>query len=280
MGTIDEVNRVAWGSPRTIDIFAGREGFSSAGEASVMQRLAAEARHQPILDIGVGGGRTTGLLREVSADYVGIDYLGSLVAAARARFPQARIDQVDARDLSCFGDGTFAAVVFSRNGIDGVSHADRSTVLSEAHRVLRPDGLFAYSTHNLDYRFVGQRPWRSDVRHLVRHPVRATGYAVRLPWMRHRRRRLETLVERGDGWAAIAGLAYGHPVIWHYVTVVEAVRELHRSGLAAEIEIYNSSGTCVVGNAVSVEQAVSALPREVSDSPSLHILARKQPRAP
>lgn len=275
MGSIDEVNRVAWGSPRTVGVFVGREGLISAGEASVMRRLGIEARDQPILDIGVGGGRTTGLLREVSADYVGIDYLGSLVAAARARFPQARIEQVDARDLSCFGDGTFAAVVFSLNGIDGVSHADRQTILSEVHRVLRPGGLFAYSTHNLDYRLAGRREWRSDLQHLGRHPVRAVVYAMRLPNMHRRRRRLGTLADRGDGWAAIPDLAYGHPVIWHHVTVVEAVRELHTSGLAAEIEVYTSSGTRVVGNAVGIEQAVSGLRREVIASRSLHILARK-----
>src|SRR5581483_2753734 len=160
----DRANRHAWGSRSVAEIFVRREGFINQAEAQMIQRLAREVRGQPILDIGVGGGRTTTLLRSISADYVGIDYLESLVQAARRRHPDVRYEHMDARDLSAFGDGSFALVVFSHNGIDGLSHHDRRIVVAETHRVLRPRGLFAYSTMNLEYRGAGHRPafahWR------------------------------------------------------------------------------------------------------------------------
>ena len=48
--------------------------------------------------------------------------------------------QADARNLSRFGDGKFALVLFSFNGIDGVGRADRYRILREFHRVVRPGG--------------------------------------------------------------------------------------------------------------------------------------------
>src|ERR1700736_2825346 len=110
---VDRVNRRVWSSTETLRLFADRDGFIDAGEALVTQRVATEARGQPILDIGVGGGRTTGHLRLLSDDYVGIDYLQEMVELTRARHPGARIERGDARDLKAFGDATFTLVFFS-----------------------------------------------------------------------------------------------------------------------------------------------------------------------
>lgn len=272
---VDRANRAAWGSGRVVDLLLGREGFMSEGERLVMERVAREARGQPILDIGVGGGRTTSFLRSVSTDYVGIDYLEELVLAARSRYPDARFEHMDARDLSSFADARFALVVFSLNGIDGVPHADRATILSEVHRILRPGGLFAYCTHNLDYRPSAGRPRQWEWQTIVREPARAFRYVLRLPkssWQRHR---LSDMSARGDGWASVATLAYGRPVIWHHITLPESLRELRRAAFTAEVQVYSSSGFATTISSASAPDPPLLKSLDTSEWPFIHLVARK-----
>ena len=117
---------------------SGCNAWLCVGERLLVGRLARGARGGPLLDIGVGGGRTVGLLRLITDDYVAIDYSPQMVAAARAAHPDADIRLGDGRDLSMFGDAHFSAVVFSFNGVDNVRHEDRARIFSEMHRVLRP----------------------------------------------------------------------------------------------------------------------------------------------
>ena len=154
---IERLNRRAWSKPGVVDYFSTLADWSEdAGEPVVVARIAAEVAGRPILDVGIGGGRTVPILMEISKDYVGIDYTPEMVAAARARFPTVRLEQGDARDLAQFADGSFALVFFSANGLDAVSHEGRGMFFREAHRVLEPGGVLAFSTHNLDHRNAGR----------------------------------------------------------------------------------------------------------------------------
>ena len=101
-----------------------------------------------ILDIGVGGGRTTPHLAALSRNYVGIDYSEEMIRACRARYPNQRFELCDASNLSAFGDETFDAVIFSFNGIDYLGPAGRSSCFSEVARVLADNGKFIVSSHN------------------------------------------------------------------------------------------------------------------------------------
>lgn len=106
-----------------------------------------------MLDIGVGGGRTTQHFSEKVAEYIGIDYSAKMIAACQKRFSEASdttLFQVcDARDMSQFKDNSFDFILFSFNGIDYISHAERLQVLEEIQRVGKPGGYFFFSTHNL-----------------------------------------------------------------------------------------------------------------------------------
>jgi len=237
---LDELNRTTWSSPAVLAQFAAREGPFDAGEAVVLRRVAEEAAGLPILDIGVGAGRTIPLLLALSGDYVGVDYLPEMVALARARFPDVRIEHMDARDLSPFPDGMFALVFFSRNGIDGIGRDDRPTVFAEIHRVLRRGGLFAYSTHNLEHTLTGRPPWHprwywTDPRMALRRarllPRRARGY-----------RRARETSARGDGWAMLVNPEYDYGLVTHFVSLEEALRELRAAGFGADAEVYSTAG--------------------------------------
>ena len=271
---VDRANKLVWGSRDVVELFAEREGFSSDAEAYVMRRVAAAVNGGPILDVGVGGGRTVGFLRSVSADYVAIDYVDELVSATRNRHPGIRVEHMDARDLSAFADGAFALVVFSRNGIDGLTHVDRRRALGEIHRVLRPGGLLAYSTHNLDYRSPARLRSRIDPRQLVKRPGYAARRIARLPRTILEYRRLRAMGASGEGWASFATLGYGRPVIWHRVTLAEAVRELRDSGFAA-VELYESSGLAATIDVASATPPAAGQTVDASELPTLHLVAHK-----
>jgi SAM-dependent methyltransferase len=102
-----------------------------------------------VLDLGVGGGRTTPYLSRVAARYVGVDYSEAMIRACRTKFPDLNFVLADASDLSMFEDASFDAVVFSFNGLDCVVPDEkRSRCIHECWRVLRPAGAFVFSSHN------------------------------------------------------------------------------------------------------------------------------------
>lgn len=106
-------------------------------------------RGAAILDMGVGGGRTTGHLAAHASRYVGADYSQSMVDACARRFPGLEFRHCDATDMSQFADATFDVLVFSFNGIDYINDdAARVRCLSEVARVLKPGGVFIFSSHN------------------------------------------------------------------------------------------------------------------------------------
>jgi SAM-dependent methyltransferase len=102
-----------------------------------------------VLDLGVGGGRTTPYLSRIAARYVGVDYSEAMVRACKRKFPTLDFVLADASDLSVFENDSFDAIVFSFNGLDSVVPGERrSRCLRECLRVLRPTGLLIFSTHN------------------------------------------------------------------------------------------------------------------------------------
>jgi SAM-dependent methyltransferase len=117
-------------------------------EAALVERHFPPAPAD-VLDIGCGAGRTTVGLQARGYRVVAVDLSTSLLAIARARFPDVDFRHMDARDLD-FPDGRFDAAIFSYNGIDTLFPAScRVECFREVFRVLKPGGVFAFSTHNL-----------------------------------------------------------------------------------------------------------------------------------
>lgn len=105
-----------------------------------------------MLDLGIGSGRTTLTFGAICREYVGIDFSTEMVRLARERaagIAQASIQPGDARAMPEFADASFDVVLFSFNGIDSIDHEGRLATLREVCRVLRPGGLFVFSSHVL-----------------------------------------------------------------------------------------------------------------------------------
>ncbi|MBI9020366.1 MAG: class I SAM-dependent methyltransferase [Verrucomicrobia bacterium] len=138
------------------DIATGYAGESNlqAPEETILRELIPFLPTAKMLDIGVGGGRTTLHFAKWVSEYVGVDYAERMVEACRRRFagyPDTISFQVcDARSMEQFEADSFDFVLFSYNGIDCIDHEGRLTVLQEVGRVGKSGGTFAFSSHNLN----------------------------------------------------------------------------------------------------------------------------------
>src|SRR5262245_18761370 len=113
-------------------------GKLKAAEEAILRRFGPQIEGKCLLDIGVGGGRTTPHLLALSQDYIGIDYSAEMVSACRAKYPGINFQEADARNLEAFGRGKFDFVFFSFNGIDVIDGEGRARVLREVHAALKP----------------------------------------------------------------------------------------------------------------------------------------------
>jgi SAM-dependent methyltransferase len=228
--TVDSRNRETWASASTW--FGTTSGWSDNGEPVALAALAPLVRDQPVLDVGVGGGRTTAILHLLSSDYVAVDYSDEMVDVFRRRYPDAEIHRADARDLSQFDDNRFGLVYFSFNGLDSVDHDGRALVLAEFHRVLRPGGHILFSTLNKTGPAYRGGPWRSPstgdslpyraARFFGRLPFRIPAYAASYRnWWQNR----QLHVDHGS-WALRTLGAHNYGVVAHFTTLAAELEAL------------------------------------------------------
>ena len=169
---IDAINRNTM--QRSVAEYAWSDDLTPPEQAG-LALVAAEARNKPILDLGIGAGRTVRALMDISKNYVGVDYVPEMVTACCKRFPDVHFMQADARNLSQFGDNSFFLIVFSMNGVCMVNHEGRIAILKEVHRLLETGGAFLFSTYNRSssnyeafFRFPNFQPTKNAMTFLVR----------------------------------------------------------------------------------------------------------------
>ena len=252
-------NRSAWSAAKVAASYRADEGLQP-GEAAALELVAGQVRDRPILDIGVGGGRTTPALRAISADYVGVDFAADMVAACRARFPGVDIRQMDARDLSVFPDRRFALALFAYNGIDYVGHADRLRILAEIHRVLADGGWLLFSSHNRAVRPL--RAWHPALPRLTANPLilarRLAGWLAGIA--RHMARR--QLEEAHPGYAIINDQGDNFRFLTYYIDIASQRAQLATAGFAVA-DVFDAAGRSVAPG------------QDASDSPWVYYLARR-----
>lgn len=234
MGDVQEPGDASWGESDVVSEFVSTDGVSDAGEAAALALVADQATGD-VLDIGIGAGRTTRLVRPAARSYVGLDLSSEMLAVARAKFPDADLREGDARDLAGLPDAAFDLVVFSFNGLDALDHPGRGSALSEMARVVRPGGRVLFSSLNLDGISFDERPWRlpgdprsARTRYHLAHAVRQPSSVLR-SLTNYRRTRHE--VEDGVGWARRPLRAHEFRFVVHFATLASTVDDVRSAGL-------------------------------------------------
>lgn len=227
--------------------YASRCGLQPA-EAVILDRFRHEIAGKRILDLGVGGGRTTPFLLELSSNYVGVDYSRHMIERCRERFPGVTFDIVDARDLSRFPDQSFDFALFSHSGIDAVEHEGRLKVLSEVRRVLCEGGLFVFSSHNRNYAI--PRPWVLD--HFAgsfSSPLRFAKSAAAYPIGILNYARRAHHAEAHEEYCISVDSAYHYSLVHYRIAPHAQTRQLERIGFTS-VEIVGVDGaTLSLGDA-------------------------------
>jgi SAM-dependent methyltransferase len=260
----DEFNQRTYRDSGVVEEYAGERELFTA-ERVILGAIESAIRGGSILDLGVGGGRTTASLLQVSGRYLGIDNSEPLIAASRRRHPGVTFAIDDARVLDSVKQELFDLVVFSFNGIDYVNHEDRLTILAQVYRRLRPGGLFWFSSHNL--RTPVRKPWHLSHyqwRQSVQTTLANLKDIARNHWHYGQRAATQTA---GDGYAILVDEGHEFRLVTYYVEPAEQLRQLRTQGFEG-IRVFDFSGT---------ERNADAM--ELDHSAHVHYIAVRPRRA-
>lgn len=257
------LNRKAFQRRGVLRHFGLASGWLERGEQLAVLSVAEALRGAPILDIGVGGGRTAPLMMEISTDYCGIDFAPKMVAMARSQFPSFDFREMDARRME-FGDGSFALATFSYNGIDAVDLEGRRAIMREVHRVLRPGGYFVFSALNRNGReWLPRWPNWEVFQGAGLQPLRLLRATAKL--LLSGFNRLRWSGRRCDDEDAAIGTLAAHnfSLVTMFTSPLETQRQMQEAGFAVEAMFDPDGGELALND------------RKNSTAPWYHVVARK-----
>ena len=215
-------------------------------EKAIFRRLAPTLQDARVLDLGIGGGRTTKYLLETCADYTGVDYVPEFVEKARQKYPTAKLSLGDARDLSEFSDESFDFVLFSYNGLDCISPKDRLRALKEMHRVLTKGGHLMFSSHNRDYEYFQKPPWQRKITFDLSFLKFFVYCLYHLPkHLAMKEHEIHT-----DSYAIVNDCDHRYSLLVYYITAGKQVEQLNEHGFG-DVAIYDKVGRLVTDDTSS-----------------------------
>lgn len=231
-------NKAFYSSAETVTLLS-EDNALQCPERVILERLKEWLNGRRMLDVGVGGGRTTHHFAPCVATYVGVDYAPPMIAACKAHL-SGEMENVtftvgDARDLSKFDTGAFDFVLFSYNGIDYISHDDRLAALAELRRVCAPSGFVCFSSHNLG---AASQLFRLRPHQKVNTYTRVRGLVLQVIF-RALNSRHRTLAQSGH--AIVRDSIYQFRLATYYVHPSEQLKQLADAGFSY-VELYALDG--------------------------------------
>ncbi len=244
--TVDRINRQTM--HLAVSEYASQVGVSPA-ERAAFSVVAQAMSGKRILDIGVGGGRTTPALLEISKDYTGVDYVNTMVERCRSRFPGVNFRYADARSMPEFSDQSFDLIVFACNGISMVDHAGRLAILREVRRLLSHDGVFIFSTYNRDSEEHDRMFEFPDFQHSwnpLRLAVRSLRFTKHLAIRIKNRFRYARHEANTEEYSIKNDRCHDYNTMLYYIHITDQLRQLKTIGFNAAPVIYDLAGNPVV----------------------------------
>jgi SAM-dependent methyltransferase len=122
--------------------------FTPISDQAIPHMLAplGDLRGKRVLDVCCGSGNMTAALANNGAIAEGIDFAPTMIAKASAHYPAISFQHGDAEALG-YPDNSFDHVVCCY-GIMHLARPDRA--IAEAHRVLKPGGVYVFTQWALD----------------------------------------------------------------------------------------------------------------------------------
>ena len=237
-----DLTRSAYESPDIVALYARPDGLQKP-EQTLLAQLGPSLGSMDMLDIGVGGGRTTRHFAPLARTYLGVDYSAAMIAHCKLEFTSFRLAVADARRLEFAADESYDFVLFSYNGIDHLDQGDRTMALSEMRRVLRPGGLMVFSSHNANYLPAIIDRFRFRIHPSLRETLRSLKWSC-VFWAKNGLLQYRLPLASGrvhDGTHSFRSSAL------HYVRPDVGVTELRRLGMVDIVCAGNESGDFLPG---------------------------------
>jgi len=176
-------------------------------------------------------------LAPLAKRYEAIDYSTVMVNYMRKTMPDASVRQMDFRDLRAFDDCSFDFVFASNNVIDSLPHEGRLEALAESFRVLRPNGILAFSSHNLRYKKAFSKPSLNWSRNPARLLSNCVGYI--LSWWNYVRRASLRIIT--PDYALLNDPGHYYAAIHYYASKSTVAAQLRQAGLQL-VDIFDALG--------------------------------------
>lgn len=229
-------NAAVYRKPSTVREYASQREMPCNEGVALLHYHAAFAGRD-VLDVGVGAGRTARFLVPLAGRYECIDYSPSMVEFMQRTLPEVSTSLCDACDLARFADASFDMVFASNCVIDALSPADRLAALSEACRVLRPGGIYMFSSHNLRYEHARAEP------RLVLEGTWFNKLRTLRSWIRQKRnhRRMRGLRRIEKDYALLNDTGHEYSLLHYYIDVPGQRRQLGDAGMQL-LDVFNGDG--------------------------------------
>jgi ubiquinone/menaquinone biosynthesis C-methylase UbiE len=234
-----ENNKIVYESEDVTRFYAEQNELQKP-ETAILKELKSKLPEMRMLDIGVGGGRTTTHFAFLTKEYLGIDYSSQMVNACIKKFQgspkEVSFLTADARTMKSFKNNSFDFVLFSFNGIDYMEHEDRLASLREIRRLIRSGGYFCFSTHNLN--FLSNK---CSIQ-LSKHPSILASRTYKLLQMRllNEKRAWKTIrnYKQNPRHDMVNDGAHNFQLRTYYITPFEQVKQLSELGFS-DIKMYS-----------------------------------------
>lgn len=262
---VDTVNRRTMLSGDGVKTYSWQSDLTPPEQAA-LDLLAAEIQGQPVLDLGVGGGRTTSHFIERGADYTGLDYSEAMLKISRKKYPSLRLVHGDARSMPQFPDASFAVVFFSCNGIGMVDHEGRLKILREVHRILRPGGAFAFSFHNQnspEHTEGLQLPPFEFSAHPARLAVRLSRFLYQTALRIVNRLRFSRHDVRLPDYSIINDQCHHYATMLYYISLANQRKQVEAVGFATGSLAFDLSGASIPPGGDSTDDSLFLLARKI-----------------